>query len=300
VDRPRRPPGGRGAAAAPDGRVWHRRRRSAAELTDPRDALHALRSIAKLPTYARDYLGKVRLAYLDPPFNTGQAFEHYDDALEHSVWLTMMRDRLVQIRDLLSPDGSVWVHLDDTEVHYCRVLMDEVFGRSNFVTSIIWQKADTLRNDATRFSTSHDTLLVFAKDMQLWRTNRLPRSAEMNATYKNPDDDPRGPWLPVPLQAPGIRPNSTFVVVSPSTGTKHIPPAGKCWRRSPTEVAELIAQERIWFGRDGLGVPQLKRYLTEVGERVPDTLWSVKEVGGNRQSKSEMTALFGERRFSDA
>jgi adenine-specific DNA-methyltransferase len=262
------------------------------------DALHALTSLVELPEYRRQYAGKVKLCYIDPPFNTGQAFEQYDDNLQHSVWLTMIRDRLFQIRDLLAPDGSVWVHLDDTEVHYCRVLMDEVFGRQNFISAVIWQKADTLRNDATRFSTSHDQILVFAKDAATWRTNRLPRSDEMNATYKNPDNDPRGPWLPVPLQAPGLRLNSTFVVVSPNTGKEHLPPKGKCWRRSPVEVAELIADDRIWFGRDGLGVPQLKRYLTEVGDRVPDTLWSVKDVDGNRQSKAEMTALFGSDAFA--
>ena len=256
------------------------------------DALNALTSLIEVPEFAAEYRGKIKLVYIDPPFNTGQMFQDYNDAVEHSIWLTQMRDRFVQIRELLAADGSVWVHLDDSELAYCRVVMDEVFGRQNFVSSVIWQKADTLRNDATRFSSSHDTMLVFAKDIRLWRTNRLPRSEEMNATYRNPDGDPRGPWLPVPLQAPGIRPNSTFEVVSPRTGKRHLPPPGKCWRRSPAELADLIEQDRVWFGRDGLGVPQLKRYLTEVGDRVPDTLWSVKEVGGNRQSKAEMAALF--------
>jgi adenine-specific DNA-methyltransferase len=125
------------------------------------DALNALRSLARLPEFAREYLGKVKLAYLDPPFNTQQSFLHYDDALEHSVWLTMMRDRLAQVRELLAPDGSVWVHLDDSEVAYCRVMMDELFGRDNFVATVIWEKTDSPRMDAKMFSVRHDTILVY-------------------------------------------------------------------------------------------------------------------------------------------
>lgn len=130
---------------------------------DSYDALHAL---SRTPEYAQHYRGKVKLIYIDPPFNTGQAFEQYDDALEHSVWLGMMRERLLLIRELLAAEGSVWVHLDDAEVAYCRVLMDEIFGRSNFISTIVWEKADTVRNDATRFSGSHDIILVFAKDAE--------------------------------------------------------------------------------------------------------------------------------------
>ena len=124
------------------------------------DALHALTALTSIPEISSDYLGKVKLCYIDPPFNTGQTFQHYDDAVEHSVWLTMLRDRLVQIKKLLSPDGSVWVHLDDAEQHRARSVLDEVFGPENFVTTVIWQKADTLRNDATRFSVSHDYIHV--------------------------------------------------------------------------------------------------------------------------------------------
>jgi adenine-specific DNA-methyltransferase len=125
------------------------------------DALNALRSLARLPEFAKHYLGKVKLAYLDPPFNTQQSFLHYDDNLEHSVWLTMMRDRLIQIRDLLAPEGSVWVHLDDSEVAYCRVMLDEVFGRDNFVATVIWENTDSPRMDAKLFSVRHDTILVY-------------------------------------------------------------------------------------------------------------------------------------------
>lgn len=256
------------------------------------DSLDALRALVHTPELAAEFRGKVKLVYIDPPFNTGQAFEHYDDSLEHSVWLGMMRERLVLIKELLSPEGSVWVHLDDAEMAYCKVLMDEIFGRQNFVASLVWQKADTVRNDATRFSSAHDIILVSAADIQNWRASRLPRSERMNKVYRNPDKDPRGPWLAVPLQGPNIRPNLTYPVVSPKTGKSHRPPAGNCWRRSKSEVEQMIAEGRIYFGKDGNGVPQIKKFLTEVGDSVPSTVWQVGEVGGNRQSKSEMRLLF--------
>lgn len=256
------------------------------------DSLDALRALVHTPELAAEYRGKVKLVYIDPPFNTGQAFEHYDDSLEHSVWLGMMRERLVLIKELLSPEGSVWVHLDDAEMAYCKVLMDEIFGRQNFVASLVWQKSDTVRNDATRFSSAHDIILVSAANLSNWRANRLPRSERMNKVYRNPDNDPRGPWLAVPLQGPNIRPNLTYAVVSPKTGKSHMPPPGNCWRRSKPEVEQMIAEDRIYFGKDGNGVPQIKKFLTEVGDSVPSTVWQVEEVGGNRQSKSEMRLLF--------
>lgn len=261
------------------------------------DALYALTALTDIPELAASYRGKVKLCYIDPPFNTGQTFKDYDDALEHSVWLTILRDRLVQIRKLLSHDGSVWVHLDDAEAHRARSVLDEVFGAENFVATVIWQKADTLRNDATRFSVSHDFIHVYAKALPNWRAQRLPRTAEMNKPYKNPDKDDRGAWLPVPLQAPGIRPNSTYQVVSPTTGKRHLPPSGKCWRRGPEELDRMIANNEIYFGKDGNGVPQIKNFLRDAPDRVPDTIWSVKEVGGNRQSRAEVVDLFGEAPF---
>lgn len=257
------------------------------------DSLDVLRVLAEHPEFRREYRSKVKCVYIDPPFNTGQAFEHYDDWLEHSTWLSFMRDRLLLLKELLTPDGSVWVHLDDAEQHRMRALLDEVLGADNFVATVVWEKADTVRNDARRFSGSHDLIHVYARDRSAWFANRLPRREANNAVYRNPDGDPRGPWLPVPLQAPGIRPNSTFEVVAPVTGKRHLPPPGKCWRRQPEELAVLIAEDRVYFGKDGLGVPQLKNFLSDAGDLVPDTLWSVKEVGGNRQSKAEIKALFG-------
>ncbi len=254
------------------------------------DALHALTSLNALPEFAAEYRGKVRLVYLDPPFNTQQAFAQYDDALEHSVWLTMMRDRLVQLKKLLAPDGSIWVHLDDAEMAYCRVMMDELFGRENFVATIVWEKADTLRNDARQFSVSHDYLLVYGRELG-WQTIRLPRTDEMNAVYRNPDDDPRGPWLASTLISPSYRASGDFEIMTPG-GAKHRAPNGTSWRVPRATFDQLLADDRIWFGKDGRGTPQRKLFLTEAGGRVPDTVWAVKEVGGNRQSKAEIKKLF--------
>lgn len=262
------------------------------------DSLDVLRILAEVPEYRRVYRGKIKQVYIDPPFNTRQAFNHYDDWLEHATWLSFMRERLLVIQELLAPDGTVWIHLDDVEQHRIRVLLDEVFGADNFVGTVVWERADTVRNDARRFSTSHDFVHVYGTKSAAWTANRLPRTEENNASYRNPDGDERGVWLPVPLQAPGIRPNSTYPVVSPTTGKVHMPPAGRCWRRQPEEIEALIADNRLYFGKDGNGVPQLKKFLSDADDLVPDTVWSVKEVGGNRQSKAEMKALFpGEEPF---
>ena len=158
------------------------------------DALNGLGSLIELPEFARQYLGQVKLAYIDPPFNTGEAFAQYEDNLEHSIWLTMMRDRLRQIEKLLAPDGSVWVHLNDDEGHYAKVVMDEVFGRRNFVASIIWQKR-TSRENRAAFGTAHDYIVVYSPAGPTgWRDvrNRLARNT---AEPTNPDNDPRGPWV---------------------------------------------------------------------------------------------------------
>ncbi len=256
---------------------------------DSYDALHAL---SRTPEYAREYLGKVKLVYIDPPFNTGQAFEHYDDALEHSVWLTMMRDRLLLIRDLLAPDGSVWVHLDDSEMAYCRVLMDEVFGRANFVATVVWQKVYAPKNSARHLSVDQDYVLVYARDGETWRPAPLPRTAEMDSAYRNPDSDPRGPWKPGDLVANKPYSLGVYPVTTPSGRVVAGPPPGRYWRVSLQRLNELDQDSRIWWGQSGDNIPALKRFLSEVGERVPQTLWSYAEVGHNQTGKNEIQALF--------
>lgn len=159
------------------------------------DNLDALKAL--LPFYA----GQVKCVYIDPPYNTKSAFEHYDDNLEHTKWLSLMWPRLELLRDLLSEDGSIWVSIDDNEGHYLKVVMDEVFGRSNFIANVLWQKVFSPKNTAKHFSEDHDHILVYAKNAQIWRPNEMPRSDKLNASYKNPDDDPRGPWTSGDLSA---------------------------------------------------------------------------------------------------
>ena len=203
------------------------------------DALNALTSLCELPELAREYVGQVKLAYLDPPFNTQQAFEHYDDALEHSVWLTMMRDRLLQIRKLLSSDGSVWVHCDDAEQAYLKVMMDEVFGRHNFVAVVLWEKVYSPKSSAKHLSVDQDYVVVYARDGGLWRPNLLPRTSAADARYKNPDNDPRGLWKPGGLDARNYYSLGRYPIVSP-TGKEFNPPAGAYWRFSPQRFAETV------------------------------------------------------------
>jgi DNA modification methylase len=218
------------------------KRRAADNLLIRGDALHALTSLARLPEFSAEYVGKVKLCYIDPPFNTGQAFTSYDDNLEHSVWLTMLRDRLLQIEQLLSPEGSVWVHLDDEEMHRCRSVLDEVFGPENFVATVVWQKAYSPRNDAPALSTDQDYILVYSKNPD-WRSNRMPRAAERDALYKTPDGDPN-PWVSGDPAAPSAHRNQTWVyaIQSPFTGDLVYPAVGRCWGSRQETMKEMVEE----------------------------------------------------------
>lgn len=280
-----------------DGVGETRRTRAADNLLIRGDALNALTSLACLPEFADDFLGRVKLAYLDPPFNTQQSFLHYDDALEHSVWLTMMRDRLAQIKSLLSLDGSVWVHCDDSEQHRLRVLMDEIFGADCFVATVVWEKADSPRNSARQFSTDQDYIVVYSVSPE-WVPERLPRTEESDAIYSNPDDDPEGPWLPSDPFANKPYSKGLYEITGP-TGRTFKPPPGRYWRISEESFRRLDSEGRIWWGPNGDARPSIKRYLSEVADLVPRTLWSRSVVGSNRTSKNEMRALFpGETSFA--
>ncbi|MFD9893843.1 site-specific DNA-methyltransferase [Amycolatopsis sp. NPDC059027] len=259
------------------------------------DSGDALRALTRLPEFSDKYLGKVKLVYIDPPFNTGQAFEHYDDGLEHSVWLTMMRDRLLLIRELLADSGSVWVHLDDAEMAYCKVLMDEVFGRRNFISTIVWKRRNDPRNTAQYLSGDHDSILVFAKNIDALNFNKLPRTEAMDSAYTNPDSDPRGPWRRGDLAARNYYSKGTYPVVTPSGRKISGPPSGSYWRVSEEELKRLDAEGRIYWGPDGNSRPYLKRYLTEVKQgRVPSSVWHPEEVGFVRNGKEEVRALVGD------
>lgn len=194
------------------------------------DAMHVLDALAKMPEFAEKYLGKIKLVYVDPPFNTGKAFQHYEDNIAHSIWLTMLRDRIRQIRPLLSKTGSIWVHLDDAEVHRCRVVMDEELGPENFLAEVVWQKADGTRNDVGGFSDSHDTILVYRRS-DAWKMNTLPRTPEMDERFESEDGDPEV-WFDGDPTAPGARSNdetSIYAIQHPITGELHYPGRGRHW-----------------------------------------------------------------------
>ncbi len=271
--------------AAVVGDVSAVKRRAADNLLIRGDALNALTSLAELPEFAHELVGKVKLAYLDPPFNTQLSWMRYDDALEHSVWLTMMRDRLVQVRKLLAPNGSIWAHCDDSECAHLRVLMDELFP-NQFVATIIWQKRYS-RENRKAIGTVHDYIHVYAPMGKDWKhhRNRVPRIAAKE--YRNPNKDPRGDWRPIPMDAQGFRENQMYKITTPA-GVPKKPPKGRCWSVIRETYDELLAdgpQEppsrlgRIYFGKDGRGMPNVIRYLDEDEGLVPWTWWPDAEVG---------------------
>jgi adenine-specific DNA-methyltransferase len=254
------------------------------------DNLDALKTL--LPFYA----GRVKCVFIDPPYNTQSAFEHYDDNLEHAQWLAMMYPRLELLRELLSDDGTIWVAIDDNEGHYLKVVMDEIFGRANFVTTVVWEKADSPRNSARQFSSDHDYILVYARSPD-WVPIKLPRSEESDAIYSNPDDDERGPWLPGDPYANKPYSKGQYTIAGP-TGRNFSPPPGRYWRISEERLREFDKEGRIWWGPTGDARPSIKRFLSEVSDLVPRTLWGKTVAGSNRTSKNEMRSLFsGEASF---
>ncbi len=250
------------------------------------DNLLALKALEK------KYTGKIKCIYIDPPYNTGSAFEYYDDNLEHSIWLSLMRDRLEMLHKLLKDDGTIWISIDADESHYLKVLCDEVFGRSNFIDEIVWQRAYAPINLKKTLSRSHDTLLVYAKNLnESFRLNTLPRSGEALARYKNPDNDPRGIWQSDNLWVgPRVEAN-VFEIVTPS-GRSIFPPDGYSCRLSRERFDEYVKDNRIWFGPNGDNTPRIKRFLSEVKSGVVAmTWWPREEIGDNQEAKREIKAL---------
>lgn len=250
------------------------------------DNLQALKAL--LPFYT----GKVKCIFIDPPYNTQSAFEHYDDKLEHSQWLSLMYPRLVLLRELLAEDGSIWVSIDDRESHYLKVLLDEVFGRSNFVANVVWRSSDNSNNDAKQFSTDHNQILVFSKNIN-WQPNKILDDLDKRAHFKNPDNDPKGAWFDGnPLNSPSPRPNLTFDLISPQGLT--IKPPKNGWRWSRDTIEEKIETGEIRFTDDGKGIRR-RTYLEDMGGLPPSTLWvDIDITGHNRQAKSEIKKLFDE------
>jgi len=255
------------------------------------DNLQALKAL--LPFYR----GQVKCIFIDPPYNTKSAFEHYDDNLEHSQWLSMMLPRLQVLRDLLSEDGSIWVTIDDNEGHYLKVLMDEVFGRGNFVSNVIWQKKFSPQNDAKWISNSHDHVHCYALNKTCWFPNPLPRSTEMDERFKNPDNDPRGPWSATDLTRAEHRDRDYWGLVTPSGKTVY-PAKGRSWSRPKENIEKLVADGRLWFGPNGSNLPRLKKFLSEMeGGLTPQSIWLHSEVGNNQEAKKEILQLDSETVF---
>ncbi|WP_197029802.1 site-specific DNA-methyltransferase, partial [Brevibacillus borstelensis] len=248
--------------------------------------------------YRLEFTGKVKCIFIDPPYNTGNAFEHYDDGIEHSLWLSLMKQRLELLKVLLNEDGSIWISIDDDESHYLKVLCDEVFGRRNFVANVIWEKKYSPQNDAKWLSDSHDHILVYAKNKEIWRPNLLPRTDDMNSRYKNPDNDPRGLWKPGDLSVKTYNANTDYPITTPS-GRVVNPPAGYCWRVSQDKFNEMVADGRIWFGADGNNVPAIKRFLSDVKDGITAmTIWKYTEVGHNQEAKKEVKAFNSDEVFA--
>ena len=251
-------------------------------------ALHSL-----LPKYK----GKVKLIYIDPPYNTGSDSFQYNDSFNHSSWLTFIRNRISVARQLLSESGSIWFNIDDDESHYLKVLCDNVFGRDNFIANIVWQKKFAPQNDAKFFSDNHDHVLCFAKNKGKYKINLLERTEKSLSNYKNPDNDKRGVWSSGDLTVKTYNEDYDYEIVTPS-GKKISPPDGVCWRVSKDKFDDLVKENRVWFGVKGTNVPRLKRFLTDVKDgTTPISIWLHEEVGHNQEAKQHINKLLGSGAF---
>ena len=270
------------------------------------DNLHALKSL--LPRCA----GQVDLIFIDPPYNTGNEGWCYsdgvnspimkewlstnpvdgEDMLRHDKWLCMMWPRLVLLRELLSETGSIWITLDDNEVHRARMVLDEIFGEQSFIANVVWQKNFSPKNTAQYFSEDHDHLLVIAKNRELWRPRMLERTPEMEARYTNPDNDSRGPWTSGDISARNFYSEGTYPITCPSGRVVDGPPPGTYWRVKESKFKEMAAEGKIWWGDDGNNQPRLKRYLSDVKQgRTPQTLWFYNEVGHTQDAKKTLLEM---------
>ncbi len=275
------------------------------------------------------YLGKVKMIYIDPPYNTGNDFIYDDDFAEstdeflkrsnqkdeegnrlvantesngrfHSDWLSMMYPRLKLARNLLVEDGAIFISIDDGEVHNLRKVADEIFGESNFVGNVIWEKKFAPQNDAKWLSDNHDHILVYAKDKQTWRPYKLPRTEENNSRFSNPDNDPRGIWASSDMTVRTYSPSTDYPIITPS-GKEINPTRGRCWAISKEKFEDLVKDNRVWFGKNGDNVPRYKSFLTEVDNGiVPLTIWRHAEVGHNQEARQETKNLFDNRPYFDS
>jgi adenine-specific DNA-methyltransferase len=249
-------------------------------------------NLLALKALEQEFTGKIKCIFIDPPYNTGSAFDHYDDGIEHSLWLSLMRDRLEILNKLLSDEGSLWITIDDNEAHYLKVLCDEVLGRPQFVANIVWQKR-TSRENRAAVGSAHDHILLYTKRGALeWKNYRNPLPATEKG-YSNPDDDPRGPWRSIPFSAQGFRKNQMYKISTPS-GIAVDPPKGRCWAATEPEYLKHLADNRVYFPNDGSGRPRIKQFKGEEKGLVPMTWWDAKLAGDNEEAKKEILNLFSD------
>ena len=276
----------------------------------------------------KSYLGKVKMIYIDPPYNTGNDFVYHDDfamsadeyaeasgAVDelgnkyiknmdsngrfHSDWCSMIYSRLMVARTLLAEDGVIFISIDEHEEENLKKISNEIFGCSNFVGTIIWERAFAPKNDAKYLSDSHDYVLVFAKTIDKFQIGLLPRSEEANARYKNPDNDPRGPWTADNMTVKTYSANYDYEIVTPN-GSVMSPPNGRCWFTSKERMDKLIQENRVWFGETGGNMPRLKRFLCDVQQGMTaTTIWKYTEVGHNQEGRQELKKLFDNKGYFD-
>lgn len=274
------------------------------------------------------YLGKVKMIYIYPPYNTGKDFIYNDDFKQsieeyiensgqldgegnrfvantesngrfHTNWLNMIYPRLKLAKDLLSDDGVIFISIDDNEVENLRKICDEIFGENNFLAQVIWERAFSPKNDAKFFSVSHDYVLIYARSIEVFSIGLLPRSAESDARYKNPDNDPHGPWTSDNMTVKSYSANYDYPIRTPN-GTIYYPPAGRCWFTSKERMQKLIENGAVWFGNNGGNMPRIKRYLSDVQQGMtPITIWKYLDVGHNQEARQELKKLFDEKAYFD-
>jgi len=259
------------------------------------NALIHAENLSALTALQESLRGQVRCVYIDPPYNNQEKYRHYMDAQGHDEWLRALSERLRAIKPLLSREGSIWISIDDREAHYLKVAADQIFGRSNFVSTVVWQQRTTRENRKV-FSNNHEYLLVYAADPKAFRKSRslLPASRELLARYKNPDDDPRGRWQSISAHVQdGHATAAQFYDLVAPNGRVHSPPQGRCWVYTQEKMQEEITAGNIWFSKSGDGVPRIKRFLSasKIG-LTPETLWPAREVGTNDEAKKQLLALF--------
>lgn len=267
-------------------------------------------NLLALKALEQDFAGLIKCIYIDPPYNTGSAFEHYDDNLEHSTWLSLIKPRLEILKTLLHPtEGSIWISIDDDESHYLKVLCDEVFGRNNFVANVVWEKKTAPQGNSLWFTDSHDHILVYANNKEVWRPNLIPRTDTQNARY-NRTDDPRGLYTPdnFTISLTGGARGAQFARTGKSdniyeitlpSGRKVQPPRGRCWLVKEERYFELLKDNLIVFAKNGDGVPMIKRFLDNVKDgTAPMTIWFHKDVGGNTEAKREVAKFNSDNIFA--